>query len=329
LSFSQDTGSIVALSGGVGAARFLRGLLQVVPQKNLTAIVNTGDDANFYGVQVSPDLDIITYTLAGRIDPELGFGLAGDTFTLVDRLTELGQDTWFRLGDRDYANCLHRSLRMAQGADLREITRELCESYGLEIQLLPMSLDPCPTWIELDDGRRMHFENYLIEERSPAGVRSVDLAPAEAAQPGPGVLDTIGRADTLLFCPSNPAVSIGPILAVPGIRDALLATRAPIVAISPIIQGAPVKGPAHRLLPALGVEVSALGVAKLYRGLIDGFVIDELDRELSPAIEALGIRVQCCDTLMSKPGVDRHLAATALALAQDIESSKNIEGNKG
>jgi len=314
----QDFKSIVTLSGGVGAARFLRGLVQVVSPEKLTAIVNTGDDATFYGVRVCPDLDIITYTLAGIIDPVHGFGIAGDSFQIVDRLAQLGHETWFRLGDRDYATCLHRTLRLAAGEDLRSITRILCEHHGLAIQLLPMSLDPCPTQIELEDGRRMHFEEYLIEQRAPAGVRAIDLSAANAARPGPGVLDTIEAADAILVCPSNPAVSIGPILAVPGIRKALSKSKAPIVAISPIIQGAPVKGPAHRLLPALGAKVSALGVAKLYQGLVRGFVIDELDRKLAPAIAALGMKVGICDTLMNRPGVDKQLAERALSLAETL-----------
>jgi len=315
---AQKSRSVVALAGGVGAARFLKGLVQVHPQDDLCVVVNTGDDATFYGVDVCPDLDIITYTLSGQIDKTHGYGLAGDTFELIQQLEALGHDTWFRLGDRDYAHCLHRTLQGRAGESLRQITTSLTKVFGLDIELLPMSEDPCPTVIELDDGRRMHFESYLIQERSPAGVRSIDLSAAKQAKPGEGILKALEQAETILICPSNPAVSIGPILAIPGVRETIAASKAPVVAVSPIIAGAPVKGPAHHLLPALGVPVSATGVAQLYQSWVDGFVLDTLDAGLVPEIEALGIRTAVCDTLMSKPGVDSQLAKTALALASTL-----------
>lgn len=313
--------SVVALAGGVGAARFLKGVVQVHPQDDLCAIVNTGDDDTFYGVQVCPDLDIITYTLSGQIDRTHGYGLQGDHFELLQTLEELGHDTWFRLGDRDYAHCLHRTLRRQAGQSLCDVSASLAKALGLDIQLLPMSEALCPTFIELDDGRRMHFENYLIQERSPGGVRDIDLSAAQQAKPGHGVLEALGQAETILVCPSNPAVSIGPILAIPGVREAIAASHAPVIAVSPIIAGAPVKGPAHHLLPALGVPVSALGVAQLYQGWVDGFVIDSQDAALAPQIEALGMRVVACDTLMSKPGVDSQLAKATLDLAASLRSS--------
>lgn len=319
----NSNSSVVALAGGVGAARFLKGLMQVHPQDDLCAIVNTGDDATFYGVQVCPDLDIVTYTLSGHIDPKLGYGLNGDDFRLMDRLGQLGHDTWFRLGDGDYANCLHRTLQRQNGKSLCDVSADLATSLGLELTLLPMSEDPCPTFIELEDGRRMHFENYLIQERSPSGVRSIDLDAARQATPGSGVLQALEQAEAILICPSNPAVSIGPILAIPGVREAMAASAAPVVAISPIIAGAPVKGPAHHLLPALGVPVSALGVAQLYQDFVDGFVIDSLDEDSAADIEALGIRTAICDTLMSKPGVDRQLAKTTLDLAAALRASRD------
>lgn len=309
---------IVALAGGVGAARFLRGVLRAVPPENVTAIVNTGDDRIFYGAHVSPDLDIVTYTLAGAIDPERGFGLAGDRFDLVDRLAELGHETWFRLGDADYANCLHRTLRLAEGRGLHEIADELRLDLDLAMRVLPMSNDPCPTFVERTQGPKIHFEEYLVRDRAPTDVRGVDLSAAAAAQPAPGVLEAIVAADVILVCPSNPIVSIGPILAVQGIPEALRQSRSPIVAVSPIVRGAPIKGPAHTLLEAEGIEVSALGVARFYRDWIDGFVFDVKDAELENEIEALGLQSKHLDTLMTTPEIAEQVARAALLVAEQV-----------
>jgi LPPG:FO 2-phospho-L-lactate transferase len=317
---------VVALAGGVGAARFLRGVIRALPPERVTAIVNTGDDRVFYGAHVSPDLDIVTYTLAGLIDPERGFGLAGDRFDLVDRLAELGHETWFRLGDADYAHCLHRTLRLAEGRGLHEIADELRRDLGLAVRLLPMSNDPCPTFVERDNGQRIHFEEYLVRDRAPTDVRGVDVSAAARAEPAPGVLEAIAEAETILVCPSNPIVSIGPILAVPGIREALAASPAPIIAVSPIVSGAPIKGPAHTLLRAEGIEVSALGVARFYADWIDGFVFDEQDRELLGPIEDLGIEACCVDTLMVSPEVAEGVAQAALSLAKRVRAGAREAG---
>jgi LPPG:FO 2-phospho-L-lactate transferase len=310
--------AVVVLAGGVGAARFLRGVVRAVPPDGITVVVNTGDDREFYGVKVSPDLDIVTYTLAGRIDPERGFGLANDRFDLVDRLAALGHEVWFRLGDADYANCLHRTLRLAEGAHLDEVSDELRRDLGLALRILPMSNDPCPTYIGLSGGRRLHFEEYLVREGAPTDVTDIDLSAAQHAKPAPGVLEAIAGADTILVSPSNPIVSIGPILALPGIREALDAAAAPIVAVSPIVGGAPIKGPAHTLLRALDIEVSALGVARFYQDWIDGFLFDERDLELQPAIEALGLATDALDTLMVDAEVSERVARRALDLADRI-----------
>ncbi len=312
------SGPVVVLAGGVGAARYLRGVVRAVPPEALTVVVNTGDDRSFYGVHVSPDLDIVTYTLAERIDPERGFGLAGDTYHLVDRLAELGHETWFRLGDADYANCLHRTLRLAAGAGLHEVTDELRRDLGLALRLLPMSNDPCPTRVELSGGSSIHFEEYLVRDGAPTDVEAVDLSAARASRPAPGVLDAIASARTILVCPSNPIVSIGPILAVPGVRDALDASSAPIVAVSPIVSGAPIKGPAHTLLRALGIEVSALGVARFYADWIDGFVFDERDAALLPEVEALGLAAAAVDTMMVDATVSEAVARAALGVADRL-----------
>lgn len=311
-------GRVVALAGGVGAARLLRGLVRAVDPERLTIIVNTGDDREFYGALVCPDLDIVTYTLGGAVDFAKGFGLAGDTYKLMDELGALGHETWFRLGDRDFAHCLHRTLRTKEGAGLAQIADQLRRAQNLACRILPMTEDPAPTRVELDDGRDLHFEEYLVREKSPANVRGVNLAAARAATPGPGVLDAIREAEVVIVCPSNPVVSIGPILAVPGIRQAIDENPAPVVAISPIIGGAPVKGPADHLLRATGCEVSALGVARLYCDLIQGFVFDEVDRDQREAIEALGLRAVATKTLMADIQIATALAASAVELALDL-----------
>jgi LPPG:FO 2-phospho-L-lactate transferase len=324
----SDLGSssspIVALCGGVGAARFLRGLCAAVPPADadgngtITAIVNTGDDREFYGVAVCPDLDIVTYTLAGRVDPVRGYGLEDDSFALVDALGSLGHETWFRLGDRDFATSQHRTVRMREGMGLAEVSDDIRRQFGVDTRIVPMSEDPCPTIVELEGGRRLHFEEYLARDGAPDEVTGVDLSAAQAATPAPGVLEAIAAARTLLVCPSNPVVSIGPILAVQGVRDAIEASPAPVVAVSPIVGGAPVKGPADRLLRGLGREVSARGIAEWYTGLIGGIVIDERDAALAEPIEALGVRCAVVDTIMRDVGVAAALAETTLSLAASL-----------
>lgn len=313
---------VVVLCGGVGAARFLRGLVQAVPPREVVAIVNTGDDRVFYGVHVSPDLDIVTYTLADRVDPERGYGLAGDTFAVVDALAAFGHETWFRLGDRDLATCLHRTLRLREGAGLAAVTDEIRRDLGVETRLLPMSEDPCPTIVELSGGRRVHFEEYLARDRAPDDVTGVDLDAARKAAPGPGVVEALEAAECVLVAPSNPVVSVEPILSVRGVRDALRRSQAPVVAVSPIVGGAPVKGPADRLLRGIGVEVSARGVAGVYRDLLRGFVLDGRDADQAKDVEALGVRTRAMDTLMRDAASARRVAEGALALARDARPAR-------
>jgi LPPG:FO 2-phospho-L-lactate transferase len=306
--------NLVALAGGVGAARFLRG---IGPDRS-TAIVNTGDDLRFYGVHVSPDIDIVTYTLAGRVDASRGYGLEGDSFALIDQLGAFGHEIWFRLGDRDFAICQHRTLRLGEGAGLAAVSDEIRRGLGVAARILPMSEDGCPTIVELEGGRRVHFEEYLARDGAPDEVVGVDLSAAAAARPGPGVLEALAAADVILLCPSNPIVSIGPILAIPGVRDAVRTSRAPVVAISPIVGGAPVKGPADRLMRGLGHEVSARGVAALYRDIADGFILDERDAELADDIAALDLRICAMDTIMRDTAASQRLAEAALALAASL-----------
>ena len=307
---------VVALAGGVGAARFLSGLVQVVAPEDVVAIVNTGDDHNFYGVHVSPDLDIVTYTLAGRVDPTRGYGLAGDSFAVIEALGALGHPTWFRLGDRDFATCQHRTQRLREGAGLTQVSDEIRSAFGVATRILPMSEQACPTLVELSGGTLLHFEEYLVRDGAPDDVVGVDLSAARRAPPGPGVLEALDAARVILLCPSNPVVSIGPILALPGVREALSRSRAPKLAISPIVGGAPVKGPADRLLRGIGAEVSARGVARLYQGLIDGYVLDERDRAEARDVEALGITARVVDTIMRDAKAAARLAEATLALAE-------------
>jgi LPPG:FO 2-phospho-L-lactate transferase len=302
----------------VGAARFLRGLVTKVDPADVVAIVNTGDDRLFYGVHVSPDLDIVTYTLSGRVDRVRGYGIEGDRFDVIDALDGFGHESWFRLGDRDFATSHHRTLRLREGAGLTQVTAEISRHFGLTTRILPMSDDPCPTIVELEGNRRVHFEEYLARDGAPDEVRGVDLSEARNAQPAPGVLDALAAAQTILLCPSNPIVSIGPILAVPGVHDALERSGAPVVAISPIVGGAPVKGPADRLMRGIGAEVSARGVAEFYRGLIDGFLIDTQDADLAGDIEAMGIQTRVLDTIMRDVATAARLAEAALSLAVSL-----------
>ena len=315
---STQTTPVVTLAGGVGAARFLRGVVQVKDPTMVTAVVNTGDDSFFYGAHVAPDLDIVTYTLAGLVDPERGYGLEGDSFALLDALAALGHETWFRLGDRDFATCHHRTLALRLGAGLAQVTDEIRKRFGVATRILPMSEDPCPTWVELTDGSRAHFEEYLVRDGAPDTVKCVHLDAAEQARPAPGVLEALESAEVLLICPSNPVVSIGPILSVPGIRDAMRASGAPVIAVSPIVGGAPVKGPADRLLRGIGIEVSARGVAGMYRDFIDGFVLDERDAGQAADIEAMDLRVCVLDTLMRDTEASARVAKAALDLAQGL-----------
>lgn len=317
-SAPESASRIVALAGGVGAARFLAGLVRVVDPSRLTVIVNTGDDRDFYGVHVSPDLDIVTWTLAGLVDREKGYGLAGDSFQIVETLGALGHPTWFRLGDRDFAHCLHRTLRLREGAGLAAITDEVRRAHRLALRLLPMSEDPCPTYVRLRGGRRVHFEEYLARDGAPDEVESVDLSAAAAARPAPGACEAIAAADLILACPSNPVVSIGPILAVPALRAAIGSARAPVVAISPIVGGKPLKGPADRLLRGIGAEVSARGVAALYREWADGFVLDARDAAQAADVEALGLRARVTDTIMRDAEAAARLASDTLAFAATL-----------
>ena len=314
---------IVVLAGGVGAARFLRGLVRVVPPVEVTVIGNTGDDIEIYGVHVSPDLDIVIYTLGGAIDEERGWGLAGDTHVILEELRALGRDAWFTLGDRDHAICLERTLAMREGEPLSSITARLVERFGAGIRLLPMTDDPVATRVLVADEEGheldLHFQEYWVGRRARDEVLAVRLDGAERARAGPGVLEAIATAEAVLIAPSNPVVSIGTILSIPGISEALRTTPAPVVGVSPIVGGAPVRGMADKLMPSAGVEVTAAGAASLYRDFLDGWVIDLVDASLADEIgSSLDVRVEVAQTLMHTVEDSAALAKVALELAREL-----------
>ncbi|OAI39832.1 2-phospho-L-lactate transferase [bacterium SCGC AG-212-C10] len=296
------------LAGGVGASRFLQGMIRATDPANVTVISNTGDDVDMFGLHVSPDVDIVIYALANAINPETGWGLTGDTFAVVDALQRFGYGRWFNLGDKDLAMCIHRTRLMHEGLPMHEIVADLTAAWGLACTILPMCNEPVATRIFGPDGE-IPFQDYMVRLRTEVEVKSIAFAGIEAAKPAPGVIEALRDAEAVIFAPSNPFVSVGPILAVPGLRAALESTKAVRAAISPIIAGQVVKGPAAKMLQSLGHEVSALAVAKIYTGLIDLMVIDEQDRALAPSIEALGMRVAITDTMMTSMERKTELAA--------------------
>jgi LPPG:FO 2-phospho-L-lactate transferase len=290
--------------------------VRVVPADDVVAIVNTADDDTFHGLHVSPDLDSVTYTLAGAEHPEQGWGLAGETFACIDALERYGASTWFRLGDRDLATHLFRTELLRSGATLSEATAAITRAWGVQTRLVPMSDDPVSTRITVrtaDGGTtELRMQEWFVRDRAEPPVVAVRFDGAEAARPGPGVLDALETAETVLVCPSNPVISIGPILAVPGVRDVLRRRRDRVVGVSPIIAGAPVKGPADRLMQPLGVEVSCVGVARSYADVCGTLVIDAGDASRAPEVEALGVRAVVADTLMTDARVAAALARHTL-----------------
>jgi LPPG:FO 2-phospho-L-lactate transferase len=308
---------LAALAGGVGAARFLRGLVDVVAPGDVTAIVNTGDDDEFHGPWVCPDLDSVTYTLADAHNHETGWGLAGETFVTMEALDRYGASTWFRLGDRDLATHLFRSSRLRAGVPLHEVTAEITAAWGLATRLLPMTDDRVATRIAATgpdgDTRDYAMQEWFVRERAEPPVQAVRFEGADEAHPAPEVLEALETAAAIIVCPSNPVISIGPILAVPGIRDVLVARRDRVVGVSPIIGGRPVKGPADRLMAPLGIDVSSVGVAREYQEFCSVLVIDTLDARDARRIEALGVRPVVTDTLMRDARVAAALARETLA----------------
>ncbi|MDY7102856.1 MAG: 2-phospho-L-lactate transferase [Actinomycetota bacterium] len=304
---------ITTLAGGVGAARFLAGLVQVVPAHDVTAIGNVADDMVLHGLRISPDLDTVTYTLAGAINPETGWGLVGETWAAMESLGRYGGQTWFNLGDRDLATHLYRTQRIAEGVTLAEVTGEITRAWGLELRLLPVTEDALRTRIHVAGEGEIGFQEYFVGRRHSVPVEAVRVAGAETSVPAAGVLEAIEDAELVVIAPSNPLVSIGPLLAVPGVRDAIVAARERCVAISPIVGGAALKGPADRMLRELGHEASVVGVARLYAPLAATLVVDEADAALADAVEAEGVRCVVTETVMGTPERAANLARATLA----------------
>jgi LPPG:FO 2-phospho-L-lactate transferase len=293
----------------------LSALIRVCPPETLTAVVNVGDDTVLHGLHISPDLDTVTYTLAGMDNTVTGWGVVGETWTVMDELTELGGESWFRLGDRDLATHLFRTERLRSGQPLSAVTAAIAARRGIAVRLLPMTDQPVRTMLTLSEaselgpaGTEVGFQDYFVRLHHGVAVESVRFAGAEEASIGPGVLEAVAEAEQVIVCPSNPIVSIGPLLAIPGVRAALEARRADTVAVSPIIAGAALKGPADRLLTELGHEASVVGIARLYAPWVSTLIIDEADRALAPAVEAEGLRCVVAPTIMDSP---EHSAALA------------------
>jgi LPPG:FO 2-phospho-L-lactate transferase len=309
---------LVALCGGVGAARMLSGLVQTVPPDDIVAIVNVGDDMILHGLHISPDLDTVTYTLAGLDNRETGWGVADESWTVMEELGHLGGEDWFRLGDRDLATHLLRTGRLRAGEPLSAVTALVARRRGVAVRLLPVTDDPLRTRVTLAEasplgpaGTEVAFQDYFVRLRHDVAVSAVRFEGARAARPAPGVMEALSDAPLIVVCPSNPMVSIEPLLAVPGVRDALAARRDRVIAVSPIVAGAALKGPADRLMAELGTEPSVVGVARLYAPWAGTLVIDAADSARAGAVEAEGVRCVVTDTVMSSP-------ARAAALARVV-----------
>ena len=308
---------ITALAGGVGASKFLDGLTRVAAPEEISIIVNTGDDIEMFGLYIAPDLDIVTYTLAGMVNRETGWGLAGDTFNCLEQLLGYTQtERWFNLGDRDLATHIFRAQQMRQGHTLSEIAERVRTALGVKSPILPMTDTHTPTTIITGEGE-MHFQEYLVKRRAQPKVTGIRFENIESAKPAPGVAEAILQSDSVIICPSNPLISIGPVLAVPGLRDLLKQTKATVAAISPVVGGASLKGPTDRMLADLGVQVSAAQVARLYSDIADVFILDVQDETAKPEIENLGLKVCVTDTVMSGLEEKIRLAAVTLEAVTD------------
>lgn len=305
---------ITVLAGGVGAARFLQGLVRAHPPSDITIVSNVGDDAEFFGLHVSPDIDIVLYHLAGLADEVRGFGLKDDTFQVLDSIGRYGYDTWFRLGDGDLATCIARTHLLRKGRTLAEATAELAAALLVPARITPSTNDKLRTKIRTDDGI-VDFQEYFVKRRTEGHAWETIYSGADQSRPAPGVVEAIEAAETVILTPSNPLVSIGPILAVPGVRDALRETSAGVATVSPIVGGKTIKGPADRMLRDQGIEASAASVARLYADFLDVLVIDSIDEALAPSIEAEGVRAVVANTIMDTMEKKVELARTVLAAA--------------
>ena len=306
---------IVVLTGGTGGAKLIDGLAAEIDPAELTIICNTGDDCIFHGLQISPDIDTVAYTLAGLIDDAKGWGIKDDRFTTLEQLGRLGADTWFKLGDKDFATHLMRTRLLSESLTLSQVTSHIRRTLGVKAALLPMSDERIETRLKTAD-KEFSFQEYFVKERWQPEVSKVFYAGVEKSKPAPGVLDAIGSASGIIICPSNPVTSIGPILAVPGIRNALKETSATVVGVSPIIGASAITGPAHKLMAAMGMGTSALGVARAYADILDLFVVAHEDQSLKAGIEELNVRAVATNIRMPTRADKRRLACEVLALAK-------------
>lgn len=308
---------IVALAGGVGGAKLAQGLALAAGPENLAVVVNTGDDFDLYGLRICPDLDTVMYTLAGIADPVNGWGIAGDTTKTLDAIAAFGREPWFRLGDGDFATHILRTEALRDGVPLSAVMADLAGSLGIRARILPMTDSPIATMVRTADGE-LAFQDYFVARRQQDEVLGVRFAGIESAAPAPGVAEALATATAIVICPSNPFVSVAPILDVPGLRALVDASSAPKIAVSPIVGGMAIKGPAARMLESMGHEVSPVGVARLYAELVDGFVLDETDADLAPMVEALGLRALVAQSVMGGPEDRARLAAQVLEFAGEL-----------
>ena len=313
---AQGRGAVVVLAGGVGAARFLRGLVRVISQDDLVVVGNTGDDLWWHGLYVSPDLDTVTYWLAGIGDEVRGWGIKGDTFEAHAALRRLRMADWFQVGDQDLATHRYRTERLREGAPLHTVTAELAERLGVRALILPMSDQPVTTRVRTETGDS-HFQEYFVRDGCRPVVHEVWWTGVAAAQPAPGIAEAVRDASAIIIAPSNPVISIGPILRIPGMRDLLTRQRSKVVAVTPLIGGRAIKGPTVPLMQALGLEPTALGVARGYQDVASGFVLDAIDAALVEPIQRLGYRVAALPTLLDDPAHAAAVAAAALRLSRD------------
>ena len=308
---------VVALAGGVGGAKLAAGLEAALSPGDLSVVVNTADDFDLWSLRICPDLDTVMYTLAGLANPETGWGVKNDSFAALDMISAYGEDTWFRLGDRDLATHILRTQKLRARTRLTEVTAGLAAALGVQTALLPMCDEPVSTVLKTRAGL-LDFQEYFVHRRQSDEVLDVELRGIENARVPAEVSGAIAGAEVVIFCPSNPVVSLGPILAVPGMRELLAGSPAPKVAVSPIVGGRALKGPADKMLRSLGHEVSATGVARMYAGLIDGFVIDQIDREEQAQISALGMRVLATDAVMRDEADRERLAREVLRFCSGL-----------
>jgi len=301
----------VALAGGVGGAKLARGLAKLLPPTKLLIIGNTGDDLELYGLHISPDLDILTYTLAGIVDEAKGWGIAGDTFHCLQALEKLGAETWFKLGDMDLATHIQRTSMLRNGLTLSQATAKLCKALNVKVKIVPMSDDPVRTKI-ISNMRTLDFQEYFVKNKTRDKVTDVVYTDAEKAEPSPGIIEAIRTAERIVLCPSNPILSIGPILAINPIREELRKTKAPVVGVSPIVAGKTIRGPADKIMRSLGHKATALSVAELYKDFLSHFIIDETDKKEKLQIEKLGAKVTVTNTIMKNAADSIRLAETVL-----------------